>query len=188
MISRSRVLCANFEFRVDIARNPIRATLFTDKPGLNFFEAEGAPMTVLKKTKTTRRKTMAVLFVASVGFVALPYKATISGLSLEVAPQSALAKNEGKGNGGGNGNSGGNGRGGGSGGGSSKGRDSSTSGSSARGTGTGNNGSTLRVRHAKGISEEIRNGRYIMKDARGRIIVNRSATEDDQKRLLSLID
>ncbi|QFI68871.1 hypothetical protein EKH55_3997 [Sinorhizobium alkalisoli] len=46
----------------------------------------------------------------------------------------------------------------------------------------------MRVRHAKGISEEIRNGRYIMKDARGRIIVNRSATEDDQKRLLSLID
>ncbi|QFI68870.1 hypothetical protein EKH55_3996 [Sinorhizobium alkalisoli] len=68
-------------------------------------------MMVLKETKTTRRKTMAVLFVALVGFVALPYKATISGSSLEVAPQSALAKNEGKGNGGGNGNSGGNGRG-----------------------------------------------------------------------------
>ncbi|OHV79562.1 hypothetical protein [Ensifer sp. LCM 4579] len=149
-------------------------------------------MTVLKKTKTTRRKTMAVLFVVSVGFVALPYKTTISGSSLEVSPQSAFAKNEGKGSGGGNGSSGGNGRGGGNGGGSDKGRDSSTSGSSsgssARGAGTGYNGSTLRVRHAKGISEEIRNGRYIMKDARGRTIVNRRATENDQKRLLSFID
>ncbi|ASY65228.1 glycine-rich cell wall protein (plasmid) [Sinorhizobium sojae CCBAU 05684] len=153
-------------------------------------------MTFLKKTKTTRRKTIAVLFVASVGFVALPYKVTISGSSLEVAPQSALAKNEGKGNGGGSGNSGGNGRGGGNGGGSSKGRDNSSEsrssgnsgGSSARGASIGNRSSTLRVRHAQGISEEIRNGRYIMKDARGRTIVNRRATEDDQKRLLSFID
>lgn len=153
-------------------------------------------MTFHRKTKTTRRKTMAVLFAASVGVVVLPYKATISGFTLDVVPQSALAKNEGNGKGGGRGNDGGNGRGGGNGGGNSKGHDNSSesrsgsrsNGSSAGGASAGFSGSALRVRHAKGISEEIRNGRYIMKDARGRTIVNRRATKDDQVRLLSFID
>jgi len=153
-------------------------------------------MTFLRKTKTTRRKTIAVLFAASIGFVALPYKATISGSTLEVEPQAALAKNEGNGNGGGGGNGGGSGRGGGNEGGSGKGRDSSSGsragassgGASARGASVGNRGSALRVRHAKGISEEIKDGRYIMKDAQGRTIVNRRATKDDQARLLSFID
>jgi len=150
-------------------------------------------MTFLRKMKTTRRKTIAVLFAASIGFVALPYKATISGSTLEVELQAALAKNEGNGNGGGGGNGGGSGRGGGNEGGGGKGRDSSSGSraggsSGVRGASIGNRGSALRVRHAKGISEEIKDGRYIMKDSHGRTIVDRPATKDDQERLLSLID
>lgn len=37
------------------------------------------------------------------------------------------------------------------------------------------------------MSEEINNGRYIMKDARGRTIINRKATLADLKRIQSLI-
>lgn len=47
--------------------------------------------------------------------------------------------------------------------------------------------SVLGVRHVDGMSEVIRNGRYIMKDAKGRTIVNRRATSADEKRLHSLI-
>ncbi|AHK47591.1 hypothetical protein OV14_b1461 (plasmid) [Ensifer adhaerens OV14] len=43
------------------------------------------------------------------------------------------------------------------------------------------------MRHADGMSEEINNGRYIMKDARGRTIINRKATLADLKRIQSLI-
>jgi hypothetical protein len=49
-------------------------------------------------------------------------------------------------------------------------------------------GSILRVRHRDGISEVIEGARYIMKDSRGRTIVNRRATSADRRRLLSFID
>ncbi|RVJ23247.1 hypothetical protein CN184_12270, partial [Sinorhizobium medicae] len=87
----------------------------------------------------------------------------------------------GGGNGGGRGN--GNGRGGGSGGNSNSGRASGKAATSVEG-----GGSILRVRHRDGISEVIEGARYIMKDSRGRTIVNRRATSADRRRLLSFID
>ncbi|MBB4568712.1 hypothetical protein GGE60_002831 [Rhizobium leucaenae] len=37
------------------------------------------------------------------------------------------------------------------------------------------------------MSEEIQNGRYVMKDSKGRTIINRSATVADQQRLRSFL-
>ncbi|UXN66255.1 hypothetical protein N8E89_24060 (plasmid) [Phyllobacterium sp. A18/5-2] len=46
-------------------------------------------------------------------------------------------------------------------------------------------GSTMEVRHWNGMSERIKDGRYVMKDAKGRIIINRTATTSDQSRMRS---
>jgi hypothetical protein len=46
-------------------------------------------------------------------------------------------------------------------------------------------GSTMEVRHWNGMSERIKDGRYVMKDAKGRTIINRTATTSDQSRLRS---
>ncbi|THK36625.1 hypothetical protein EHS39_18805 [Ensifer sp. MPMI2T] len=146
-----------------------------------------------------RRKFLTALCTASIGFAiaALPCKITASGSTLELASQSAFAKDGNNGKGGGGGNGGGNGRGGNGGGnssgnasgGSSNSRSSSAStGASAKSTTVRDNGSGLSVRHSDGISEEIRGGRYIMKDSRGRTIVNRRATSADAKRLQAFVD
>ncbi|MGR9175476.1 hypothetical protein ACU8OR_07890 [Rhizobium leguminosarum] len=116
----------------------------------------------------------------------------------------------GNGNGGGNGNSGGNGNGGGNGN-SNGGGGSSNSSSSSNGSGNGNGGSStgstgssssssgssvgsgtkataasdgsIDVRHSNGITEVLQRGRYIMKDSKGRTIINRQATASDARRL-----
>lgn len=46
-------------------------------------------------------------------------------------------------------------------------------------------GATMEVRHWNGMSERIKDGRYVMKDAKGRTIINRTATTSDQSRLQS---
>ncbi len=144
------------------------------------------------KAKTNGRTLVAALCTVAIGFViaSLPYKVTISGSTLELAAQSAFAKNgnSGNGNGGGNGGNGGNGGGNGNGKGGGGSSNSNSSGASGKGTTLRDFGSVLRIRHVEGMIEEIKDGRYIMKDARGRTIVNRRATSADQKRLLSLID
>ncbi len=45
------------------------------------------------------------------------------------------------------------------------------------------NGNNVEVVHASGIKEEVENGRYEMKDASGRTIVERRATAADIARL-----
>jgi len=126
-----------------------------------------------------------VLIALSVSMI--PCKIKISGSTFELASQSALAKNGGSGNGkgGGDGNGNGNGKGNDSSNGKSSGDKSG--GASGKGTTVADDASALGVRHVDGMSEEIINGRYIMKDARGRTIVNRRATSADEKRLQSLI-
>ncbi|SFA81673.1 hypothetical protein SAMN03159496_00539 [Rhizobium sp. NFR07] len=48
---------------------------------------------------------------------------------------------------------------------------------------------SLSVRHSNGIAEEIDSqGRYVMRDNRGRTIVNRPAAKSDVDRLRSLVD
>ncbi|RVL94551.1 hypothetical protein [Sinorhizobium meliloti] len=131
----------------------------------------------------TRRNFLAALCWVSVGLpVAVsPYKIALSGSGIELEPQSALAKGGGSGGGNGNGRGGGsNGKGGGN---SNSGRASGRAATSVEG-----GGSILRVRHRDGISEVIEGARYIMKDSRGRTIVNRRATSADRRRLLSFID
>ncbi len=47
----------------------------------------------------------------------------------------------------------------------------------------------ISVKHRSGIAEEVNNrGRYVMRDNRGRTIVNRAATSSDLDRLRSFID
>jgi hypothetical protein len=113
----------------------------------------------------------------------------------------------GNGNGGGNGNSGGNGNGGGNGnsngggnsnsngsgngnsnGGSSTGSTGSSSSSSGASVGSGTRATaasdgSIDVRHSNGITEVLQRGRYIMKDSKGRTIINRQATASDARRL-----
>jgi len=119
----------------------------------------------------------------------------------------AFAKSGNNGNGGGNnGNGGGNGGGNGnSGGGTGNGKGNSGNGKGNGGpadsgtptsTGTGTTASpragvqatrstdgSIRIRHRNGITETIVSDRYVMKDAKGRTISNRLATEADVTRL-----
>jgi hypothetical protein len=122
----------------------------------------------------------------------------------------------GKGNGGGNGN--GNGSGSGSGNNGANGNAGSNgSGASSNGSSnSGNNGSTsngssttsaapadprsaddtndpaatspLNVRHTNGFTESIAKGSYVMKDSKGRVVVDRRARPDDVRRLKSAGD
>lgn len=101
----------------------------------------------------------------------------------------------GNGNGGGNGNSGGNssnGSGNGNSGGNSSSGARSSSSSSSSSTGSSDGSGTkatedsdgsINVRHANGITESLRSGRYVMKDSKGRTIVSRQATANDARRL-----
>jgi hypothetical protein len=109
----------------------------------------------------------------------------------------------GNGNSGGNGNGGGNnggGNGNGNGGGGGNGNSSGNSRSSSNGAGSANNApstsgvraseatdGSIDVRHTNGITETLRAGRYIMKDGKGRTIINRRATSADGARLARLL-
>ncbi|WEZ85394.1 hypothetical protein P6U16_25070 (plasmid) [Rhizobium sp. 32-5/1] len=109
-----------------------------------------------------------------------PCSANISVFSFSFTLQTAFAKNGNNGNSGGNGNGGGN---------SNKGGNSETPGNSNsqgakdKGVTTKGSATALSVRHNDGISEVVRNGRYIMKDSKGRTIVNRRASLRDEIRL-----
>ncbi len=140
---------------------------------------------------------------------AVPLGIETTSAFISLATESAFAKSEnGNGNGGGNangngnagengnGNSGDNGNAGGNGKGNSGGN-SQSNGSGARGdanmsspTATrateGSDGS-IDVQHRNGITETLRAGRYIMKDARGRTIINRRATSADNQRLATFL-
>ncbi|WP_271894265.1 hypothetical protein [Candidatus Phyllobacterium onerii] len=143
--------------------------------------------------------------VLALGLVTMPYKVTLENHSFEFHTQSAWAKDGGgganNGNGGGNsGNKGGNsGNAGGKG--SNSGNGDKGGGSDNTSTSAGNSrnvqsgkvdpstvaidGSAMEVRHWNGMSEGIKDGRYVMKDAKGRTIINRTATTSDASRLRS---
>jgi hypothetical protein len=138
---------------------------------------------------------------------ALPYTIDFHGFSTAIHEQVAEAGNGNGGGNGGGGGSGGNGGGSGNGGsnGNSGGNGNGNSGgkgnSNSQSSGTGNaaksqaglddaaNGGrgTLTVRHKDGISESVQRGRYVMKDAKGRTIVNRDATVSDEERLRAFL-
>jgi len=132
----------------------------------------------------TRRKSVnhQLSIVLGVLIATAPCSASISASSLSFTLQVAFAKNGNNGNSGDSGNGGGNGNG-------NKGGNNQTPGNSNsqgakdKGVTSQSRPAALSVRHSDGISEVVRNGRYIMKDAKGRTIVNRRATLGDEIRL-----
>ncbi|UVK38630.1 hypothetical protein LHFGNBLO_005821 [Mesorhizobium sp. AR10] len=119
------------------------------------------------------------------------------GLKVELAAAHAKNSNGGKGNSGGGNSGGGNSGKGNSGkGNSDKGNNGKGSGNSTSNSGTGPGlaagdkvtvqGNTIEVLHADGISERIEAGRFKMKDALGRTIIDRVAKAADIKRLKGL--
>lgn len=129
----------------------------------------------------------------------LPYKLDLTRAGLSITETVALAKNGNSGGGNGGGNSGGSGGGNGNGGGNN-----GNGGGNGNGNGnsnenrSGGNSKASRasedatddgeagIRHKGGITEQVRKGRYIMKDARGRTIINRRATSADKQRIETL--
>ncbi|WP_221126878.1 hypothetical protein [Rhizobium bangladeshense] len=125
------------------------------------------------------------------------------GGSLRVLTVKHAQAKDGNGGGGGGGNGGGNGGGSGNGGGNGGGNGNNGSGNSTGGNSKGNAGyssgaasptasgaraiegsdGSINVRHANGITESLRSGRYVMKDAKGRTIISRQATARDANRL-----
>ncbi|AYM65679.1 hypothetical protein [Agrobacterium fabrum] len=160
-----------------------------------------------------RRKLIAIFpYLLLVLFnTALPYTIKIHGISATFAEQVAEARSGngggngngggggsgGGGNGGGSGNGGGNGNSGGNGNGNSDGKANNNDQSSGTGSAaksqtdaddaTNEAGGSLTVRHKDGISETVQRGRYVMKDSKGRTIVNRGATVADEQRLRSFL-
>ena len=143
-----------------------------------------------------RASTALVLTVA-------PYHLTFDGTA-KIVPADVRAEDDGGesegGSGSGSGGSGSNSGSGGSGSNSgSSGSGSGGSNSGSGGTAPGNShvnpqtgdkvrihGSTIQVVHPDGLREKIENGRFVMKDALGRTIVERAATATDLARLKRL--
>ncbi|MFH1795430.1 MAG: hypothetical protein ABIK36_17580 [Pseudomonadota bacterium] len=98
-------------------------------------------------------------------FVAMPcaLHVTADGLSVEAAAAHAKKGGGGKGGGNGNGNSG-------------KGNAGKSKAKAAKSP-------QAILRHRNGMKESVRGGRYEMRDAKGRRIVNRPATGADYRRL-----
>jgi hypothetical protein len=130
-----------------------------------------------------------------------PYTLGFDGHFPTLQPQAALAKDGN--NGGGNGNGGGGNNAGGNAGGNS-GNAGGNNGNNGNAGGRGNSAAArpgrspsaapgraasdgpIEVRHRNGMSERIKDGRYLMSDAKGRTIINRTATLTDESRLQSL--
>lgn len=136
-----------------------------------------------------RASTALVLTVA-------PYHLTFDGTA-KVVPADVRAEDDGGESEGGSSGSGSGSNSGSGGSGSNSG--SSGSGGGSGGTGPGNShvnpqtgdkvsihGSTIKVVHPDGLREKIENGRFVMKDALGRTIVERAATAADLARLKRL--
>jgi hypothetical protein len=149
-------------------------------------------------------------FALAAALVASPLKLSTNGAHIAAA----LAKNgnngNGSGNGEGNGNGGGNSQGGNNGNGNSQGGNGNSQGqgnskgnakkgtTSTSSTSTSSNPvtgdkvtvspSAIELLHRNGLSERISGGRYQMRDAQRRIIVDRPATERDRRRLRMAIN
>lgn len=148
-----------------------------------------------KKAKAPVLRAALIAFT-SVAVSAPPLGVTWHGACPELAWHSAAADEKG-GEGKGGEGKGGEGRGGGHGkGGGEKGKGDKKGGAvSSRGAGTSlrrigpaspTGSGTVEVVHANGMRETIRAGRYLMKDGKGRTIVERAATNADLSRLRNL--
>jgi hypothetical protein len=143
---------------------------------------------------------------AALALTIAPYQIVLDGSVSGIQTASAYAKsggNSGGGGGGGNGGNSGGGNGGNSGNGNGNGNGNSgnngnngKSGSNQGKSGSHVNaktgdkvdvtGNKITVRHPDGITEKLENGRFSMKDALGRTIIDRQATPADANRLKGL--
>jgi len=134
------------------------------------------------KLKMHRRAHHLQLSIAlSALLAATPYTLKVSDFDCSIVPQTVVAKDGNNGNGGGN--SGGNGNGGGNGNQSGSKSEAQGKQSAKEKSVTDANRAGLAVRHRDGITEALSNGRYSMKDSKGRTIINRRATIADEMRL-----
>ncbi|MER9306934.1 hypothetical protein NKJ06_31330 [Mesorhizobium sp. M0293] len=146
----------------------------------------------------TRYRWLALRATSALALAIAPCQLAFHGSAPGIVAAAAHAKDGGNsgGSGGNGGNSGNSGAGGGNNGGGNAHGGTDNSGSGNGGTGrhvnaaTGDkvevDGNKIEVEHPDGIREEIENGRFEMKDALGRTIVERPATADDFSRLEAL--
>ncbi|MGK9055508.1 hypothetical protein [Neorhizobium petrolearium] len=127
--------------------------------------------------------------------IGMALRVVVEGLSVVALDENAFAGNGG-GNGGGNrGGNGGSNSGNGSGG-NANGNSNSNSRGSGSSVSAGKNfagdtvsmsGSSIEGRHKTGIEESLANGRYTMRDRRGRTIISREATPANEARVRSMV-
>jgi len=152
----------------------------------------------------SRRSFVRALLSASLvaPLVAMPVRIGVKARQLHLSPQDASAKDgKDKGGGNGNGNGGGDGNGNGKGGGKDKGGarkpdddgsapdvddDSAAQLNPATGDQVRVRGNSIDVLHRNGMRERVKAGRYLMKDAEGRTIIERRATGADLARLRAM--
>jgi hypothetical protein len=166
----------------------------------------------MHRSVTIRCCRLALKSAAVLALTIAPYQIVLDGSASGIHTASAYA---GKGGNGGGNSGGGNGNGGGSGGGNSGNSGNSGNGNGNNGSnGNGNSGNKgksgsnqgksgshvnaktgdkvdvtgnkITVRHPDGITEKLENGRFSMKDALGRTIIDRQATPADANRLKAL--
>ncbi|PZV34842.1 hypothetical protein [Mesorhizobium kowhaii] len=148
----------------------------------------------MRRSITTRSCWLALRATSALALAIAPCQLTFHGPAPGIVAASALAKDSGHDSGGGGGsgsggsgnsNSGNVGDGGysGSGGGDDEEGDHVNA---ATGDRVEVEGNKIEVEHPDGIKEEIENGRFEMKDALGRTIVERPATANDISRLQAL--
>ncbi|MER8447446.1 hypothetical protein NKH52_30185 [Mesorhizobium sp. M1066] len=160
----------------------------------------------MHRSVTTRCCRLALKSAAALALTIAPYQIVLDGSVSGIQTASAYAKsggNSGGGGGGGNGGNSGGGNGGNSGNGNGNGNGNSgnngnngKSGSNQGKSGSHVNaktgdkvdvtGNKITVRHPDGITEKLENGRFSMKDALGRTIIDRQATPADANRLKGL--
>jgi hypothetical protein len=169
--------------------------------------------TEMRGSIPARYRGLALRATSALALAIAPYQLAFHGSAAGIVAAAAHAKDGG--NGGGGGGGGGSGGNGGSGSGGSGGGNSGNSGPGGGNNGAGNNnggannsgsgnggtghhvnaatgdkvdvdGNKIEVEHPDGITEVIENGRFEMKDALGRMIVERPATADDFSRLEAL--
>ncbi|RUZ78672.1 hypothetical protein EN943_09890 [Mesorhizobium sp. M7A.F.Ca.US.006.01.1.1] len=163
----------------------------------------------MHRSVTIRCCRLALKSAAALALTIAPYQIVLDGSVSGIHTASAYAKGGGNSGGGGGGNGGNSG--GGNGGNSGNSGNGNGNGNSGNNGNNGNNGKSgsnqgksgshvnaktgdkvdvtgnkITVRHPDGITEKLENGRFSMKDALGRTIIDRQATPADANRLKAL--
>ncbi|RVD18319.1 MAG: hypothetical protein EOS73_16860 [Mesorhizobium sp.] len=146
----------------------------------------------MHRSVTTGCCRLALKSAAALALTIAPYQIVLDGSVPGIHTASAYAKGGGNSGGGGGNSGGGNGGNSGNGNSGNSGKSGSNQGKSGSHVNakTGDKidvtGNKITVRHPDGITEKLENGRFSMKDALGRTIIDRQATPADADRLKAL--